>query len=66
MGDLVRTKRFPGDRRVRAPCLDGAKGWHNVRNVQTMVFGSYFECGFDKPAFTMVVGIFFCCLILGL
>ena len=66
MGDFFWTKWFPSDRRVRAPCLDGAKGWRNVGNVRTTVFGSYFECGLDEPAFTMVVGIFFCCLILGL
>ena len=59
MGDFVGTKWFPGEWRIRATCLDDATRWHNVRNIQTTVFGSYFECGFDEPVFTMVVHVFF-------
>ena len=59
MGDFVGMKWFLSDRTVRAIHLDGAKGWRNVGNVRTTVFGSFFECGFGEPTFTMVVSIFF-------
>jgi hypothetical protein len=46
------------DWRVKASCIDSAKGWHNSQIVKTMVFSEFFWIEFSGLHPTMVVSIF--------